>query len=164
LSLTVLVAMTTARVIGRDQQLPWHIPEELALFRRLTMGSTLIMGRRTFQAIGRPLPGRRNIVVSRTLPPTEGIELCHNFPQALRLAAGDPEVFAIGGRQIFSEALPVADHLRISWLHQDFAGDVFFPYIDLDAWRVLAREEDQEFTHIRYRRKSAPLIQAAVDE
>lgn len=153
MSMTVLVAMTAARVIGRDNQLPWHIPEELALFRRLTMGGTLIMGRRTFQAIGHPLAGRRNIVVSRTLPPTKGIEICGNFPQALRLAAGDREVFVIGGRQIFSEALPLADYLRISWLHQDYAGDIFFPYFDQDAWRVLMRDEGQEFTHVLYRRK-----------
>jgi dihydrofolate reductase len=151
--MTVLVAMTAARVIGRDQQLPWHIPEELALFRRLTMGATLIMGRRTFQSIGRPLPGRRNIVVSRTLPPTEGIEICSNFPQALRLAAGDQKVFAIGGRQIFSEALPITDYLRVSWLHQEYAGDVFFPHLDLDDWRVLTRDEGPEFTHVLYGRK-----------
>jgi dihydrofolate reductase len=161
LNMTILVAMTAARVIGRDKQLPWHIPEELDLFRRLTTGGTLIMGRRTFQAIGRPLPGRRNIVVSRTLPPTEGIEVCRNFPQALRLAAGDQEVFAIGGRQIFSEALPLADHLRISWLHQDYAGDVFFPHLDLDAWRVLTRDEDAEFTHVLYRRRFGKGIQVA---
>jgi dihydrofolate reductase len=158
LSMTVLVAMTAARVIGRDKELPWHIPEELALFRRLTMGGTLIMGRRTFEAIGRPLPGRRNIVLSRTLPPTAEIEICGNFPQALRLAAGDQEVFAIGGRQVFSEALPVADRLRISWLHQEYDGDIFFPHLDQDAWRILAREEYQEFTHILYRRKSGKYI------
>jgi dihydrofolate reductase len=153
LSMTVLAAMTGARVIGRNNRLPWHIPEELALFRRLTMGGTLIMGRRTFQAIGRPLPGRRNIVLSRTLPPTDGIEICGNFPQALRLAAGDREVFAIGGRQIFSEALPLAEYLRISWLHQDYAGDAYFPPFAQAAWRVLMREEHREFTHLLYRRR-----------
>jgi dihydrofolate reductase len=153
LSLTVLAAMTSARVIGRNNQLPWHIPEELSLFRRLTMGSTLIMGRRTFQAIGRPLPGRRNIVVSRNLPPTAGIEICDNFLQALRLAVGDQEVFVIGGRRIFSEALPLADYLRISWLHQDYEGDVYFPHLDQDAWRVLERQEADEFTHLLYRRQ-----------
>jgi dihydrofolate reductase len=153
LSMTVLAAMTTARVICRNNQLPWHIPEELALFRRVTMGGTLIMGRRTFEAIGRPLTGRRNIVVSRTLPPTDGVEICDNFLQALRLAAGDREVFVIGGRQIFSEALPLADYLRISWLHRDYEGDVFFPHLDQDAWRVLARDEAEEFTHVLYRRK-----------
>lgn len=150
--MTVLAAMTSARVIGRNNRLPWHIPEELALFRRLTMGSTLIMGRRTFAAIGRPLSGRRNIVVSRTLPTTAGIEICDSFLRALRLAAGDQEIFVIGGRRIFSEALPLADYLRISWLHQDYEGDVFFPHLDQAAWRVLAREEAEEFTHLLYRR------------
>jgi dihydrofolate reductase len=153
MSMTVLAAMTASRVIGRDNQLPWHIPEELDLFRRLTIGGTLIMGRRTFEAIGRPLPGRRNIVVSRTLIPTTGIEICTSFVQALRQTAGEKEVFAIGGRQIFAEALPLADYLRISWLHQEYAGDVFFPHLAEETWRVQSREEFAEFTHILYRRK-----------
>ncbi len=146
--------MTEARVIGRDNQTPWHIPEELRLFRELTIGQTVVMGRRTFESIGRPLPQRRNLVLSRSLPPTPGVEICRTFAEAVELAAGQ-NLFFIGGRSIFAEALPIADSLRISWIFGDYPGDVLFPALCLGDWQEVEVIEYPQFRHALYCRKSS---------
>lgn len=149
----ILVAMTEDRLIGRGNDIPWHLPAELRLFRELTTGHAVVMGRRTFESIGRPLPQRRNLVVSRTLSDAPGVDICRSLEQALALTGGEEKVFLIGGRQIFCEALPIADRLLISWIKGEYAGDVYFPEIDWSRWQVESEEDYQEFRHLSYRRR-----------
>jgi dihydrofolate reductase len=150
----IIVAMTAERVIGRGGTIPWHIGEELALFRRLTMGHSLIMGRRTFQSIGRPLPGRLNIVVSRTLPPSAGLVVCSDLAGALRRAQHEERtIFFIGGREIYRQALPLADGLSVSWIKRNYAGDCLFPEYDESRWLAVAEQDYEEFRHVLYRRR-----------
>ncbi len=153
-STIIIAAMTRNRVIGRDHTLPWHLPEDLALFKRLTLGHTVLMGSRTFASIGRPLPGRRNLVVSRTQGATPGVEVCPSFETALKAArADDRKLFFIGGRSIYQSALALADAMHISWIHQDHPGNVFFPEFDQDAWQLEATKEYPDFTHAYYLRR-----------
>ena len=152
----ILVAMTADRVIGAGNRIPWNIPEELSLFRDLTVGHSVVMGRKTFESIGHPLPDRRNIVVSQTLPSTPGIVVCASFRKALAEAAAfGKKIFIIGGRQVYSEALPVAGLLRISWIEQPYSGDVYFPPFDLGEWEELHSREYTGFRHVLYRRLSS---------
>jgi dihydrofolate reductase len=156
--ITIVVAMTRERVIGRKGRLPWHIPEDLKLFRELTTGQTVVMGRETFASIGRPLPERRSIVVTRTLPAIAGAEVCRNFAEALQKGAGDgKKIFVIGGRAIYRQALPIADTMVVSWIREDYAGDTFFPEYDPETWSVVKVEEHAAFTRVWYK-KRAPVI------
>jgi dihydrofolate reductase len=149
----IVVAMTRRRVIGASGRLPWHLPEDLRLFRELTTGQAVVMGRRTFESIGRPLPGRRNLVVSRTLSPRQGIEVCRSFDEALARTAGFPgRVFFIGGAEIYALALPVADRLIVTWVEQAVEGDVHFPAFDESAWTVERSEPGAGFVRVWYRR------------
>lgn len=154
----IVVAMTKNRVIGRQGRLPWHIPKDLQLFKALTAGQTLIMGRQTFLSIGRPLSDRRNIVVSRTLPPAPGIEICRSFAEALRMAAADgKKINVIGGEAIYRQALPFASAMVVSWVREDHAGDTFFPAFDLSAWLVEKVEAYPEFTRVWYKKRSSAM-------
>ncbi len=150
----ILVAMTEDRVIGREGRIPWHIPEELRLFRDLTIGHSVLMGRRTFESIGRPLPERRNIVLSHTLEPTPGIIICASLQKGLAEgAAYGRKIFIIGGRQIYQEALPIADFMRISWIAQKYDGDVYFPEFSARQWEVIREHDYPGFRHLYYRRR-----------
>jgi dihydrofolate reductase len=150
----IIAAMTRTMVIGRENAIPWHLPEELRLFRKLTLGGTVIMGRRTFQSIGRPLPGRHNIVLSRQLRKEAGIEICRNFTDALRTAEHLGEtIFFIGGAEVFRMALPLVDGLHISWIHEDCQGDTYFPDFAEAEWAIAERSEHEGFTYIFYQRK-----------
>jgi dihydrofolate reductase len=137
----LIVAWAHNRVIGRAGSLPWHLPEDLRRFKQTTMGHPIVMGRRTWDSIGRPLPGRRSIVVTRNPHWTAaGCERAASLGQALALCEGAPEVFVIGGAQLFAQALPRAQRLILTEIDADFEGDTFFPPIDLAAWRETARE------------------------
>jgi dihydrofolate reductase len=151
----IIVAMTESRLIGLNGAIPWQIPEELRLFRDLTIGHTLIMGRRTFQSIGRPLPGRRNIVVSRSLPPTPGVDICSDLETALVLAeqTGETKIFFIGGAEIYAAALPLADILHISWIRGEHEGDTWFPPFSEAEWAVDRERDYGLFRHVVYRRR-----------
>lgn len=133
MSLSIIAAMTERRVIGRENKLPWHIPEDLRRFKAITLGHPVIMGRRTFESIGRPLPGRRNIVVTQTPDYTpSGVQIAPGLEEALALCPpGEGERFVIGGARMFTEALPLADRLYLTFVHRDFEGDVYFPAFDL---------------------------------
>jgi dihydrofolate reductase len=139
--LNLIVAWSRARVIGRDGRLPWHLPEDLQHFKRITLGHPIVMGRRTWESIGRPLPGRRSIVVSRDPQwQAPGAERAPGLAQAVAMCAGAAEVFVIGGAALFAEALPQAQRLFLTEIDADFEGDTFFPPADLSAWRESARE------------------------
>jgi dihydrofolate reductase len=135
--------MARNRTIGLNNQMPWHLPEDLAHFKHTTMGAPVIMGRKTFDSIlaslGRPLPGRRNIVISRNLQwQHAGAETAHSLALALGLVQQEAEVFVIGGGQLYAEALPLAQRLVVTEIDAEFAGDTFFPQIDADEWQKTA--------------------------
>jgi dihydrofolate reductase len=141
--LSLIVAMTRAGVIGRDGGLPWQLSADLKRFKALTMGHHIVMGRKTFESLGRPLPGRKMIVISRQEPPPAGAGapfFVHSLAEALRLAAEDAEVFVIGGAEIFAHALPHADRMYVTWVEADVAGDTVFPTMDWSPWREVSSE------------------------
>ena len=145
---TLVVAMARNRVIGRASALPWHLPEDLRHFRELTLGKPVVMGRRTFDSIGRALPGRSNIVVSRQAAPglPEGVLPVRSLPDALRLAAGIAardgveECMVIGGADIYSQCLRLAERIHLTLIERDVEGDVLFPELAAEEWRVVSRE------------------------
>lgn len=137
-----LVAAVAANgVIGRHGKLPWHLPEDLRYFKRLTLGHPVIMGRRTWESVGRPLPDRENIVVTRTAGyEAPGAAVASSLEAALAFCAGEPLVFVIGGERLFAEALPLAAGLVLTEIHRDYDGDTWFPAYDRNRWRETQRE------------------------
>ena len=133
--------MAAHRIIGANGTLPWHLPADLRRFREVTMGHHLVMGRTTFESIGRPLPGRTSIVLSRD-PATSfpGAMVAHSLDEAIGLAAGDPEVFVIGGEQVFRAALPIADRILLTEIRLDVAGDTVFPELAPGTWTLVSSE------------------------
>jgi len=143
---TLIVAVADTGVIGRDNGLPWHLPEDLKRFKRLTIGKPIVMGRKTYASIGKPLPGRHNIVVTRdpNYRP-EGVTVVHDPDAALRAAEGGPggtttEIMVIGGAELFRLFLPRAGRIHLTRVHGDIAGDVMWPALDSREWRVVKRE------------------------
>ncbi|MFW5877337.1 MAG: dihydrofolate reductase [Myxococcota bacterium] len=140
--LALIVAMARHRIIGRGNDLPWRVPEDLAHFRRVTTGHAIIMGRRTHESIGRPLPKRRNIVVTRqTDLRIDGCDVVHSLDEGIRLArqGGDDTPIVIGGAHLYAEALPRATRLYITEIDRDVEGDVRFPAFDRTAFREVER-------------------------
>jgi len=136
MTLSIIAAIGKNNELGKDNQLLWNLPEDMRHFRETTRGHTVIMGRKTFESIGRPLPNRKNIVVTRDRAYTaEGIEVAHSLEEALALVANDSsEVFVIGGATLYTEALPQADKLYITHVDGAFEADTFFPVIDA-SWK-----------------------------
>ena len=138
--LTIIVAIDAQRGIGVDNKLPWHLPEDLAHFKRLTTGHPIIMGRKTFDSIGRPLPNRRSIVVTRNREwRHEGVEAAGSLQEAIDLV-GDAPAFIIGGAQIFNDSLAVANRLVVTEIAHTYACDTFFPSLDRGEWVETARQ------------------------
>lgn len=156
-AVSIIVAMTSDRVIGRDGHLPWSLPEDLKLFRRLTLGGTLIMGRRTWESLPGPLDGRRNLVLSRSLPETPGIRICRSWPQALQAAetAASP-VWVIGGASVYRRALPATEQLHVSWVHDPYRGNCRFPVLLASQWELVEQRPFSDFTYCHYRRRRQP--------
>ncbi|VWD45398.1 dihydrofolate reductase [Burkholderia contaminans] len=145
-TLTLIVARARNGIIGRDNQLPWKLPEDLAFFKRTTMGAPIVMGRKTHESIGRPLPGRRNIVVTRDATRRfDGCDTVTSLADALTLAARDgaPEAFLIGGAQLYTEGLALADKLVVTEIDADFEGDASFPAPDAAQWQEVSRDAHQ---------------------
>ena len=142
--IALIVAVAENGVIGVRGQLPWHLPADLRRFKQLTMGHTLVMGRLTYESIGRPLPGRTSIVI--TGDPTRAYDGClvaHSWDDAIRLAPADRDLFVIGGRQVFAAALPSADMLHWTQVHAAVEGDVFFPPLDWQDWELRLDERHE---------------------
>ena len=141
MKLSIIAVIARNRVIGRDNQLPWKLPADWQRFRKLTMGHHLIMGRRTFESIGRPLPGRISIVLTaqQTYSPS-GVLVTSSLEKALELAQGDDEVFIGGGAQVYKEALHRANCMYLTLLEEDFPGDTYFPSYDKSLWKVNSTE------------------------
>jgi dihydrofolate reductase len=142
--ISIIAAMAENRVIGSHNALPWKLPADLRHFRTLTTGHHVIMGRRNYESIGRPLPHRKNIVVTRRSGYTApGCLVTHSLEEALELARGDPEVFIIGGGEIYRQALDRADRQYLTLVHARVAGDTLFPEFDWNEWKVLSRERHE---------------------
>ncbi|MGG7618045.1 dihydrofolate reductase [Robertmurraya sp. GLU-23] len=134
--ISLLWAMDENRAIGRNNQLPWHLPEDLKYFKRVTMGKPIAMGRKTYDSIGRPLPGRENIVITRSKGITiEGCTVIHDVKDLLK--RDDEELFVIGGAEIFKEILPFADRLYVTEIREVFEADTFFPEYNLFEWELI---------------------------
>ncbi len=142
MKIAVISAMAENRVIGKENDLPWRLPADLRHFRRLTLGKPVIMGRRTYESLGRPLPDRTNIIVTGNRRyQAAGCTIVHSLEEAMGQAAGAPEVMVIGGGSLYAEALPRAHRLYLTLVHRVFAGDVSFPEFDLSQWREVERED-----------------------
>ncbi|SEM85093.1 dihydrofolate reductase [Paenibacillus sp. OV219] len=146
MTITMIAAMAQGRVIGVDNGMPWHLPAEMAHFRRSTLGRTVIMGRKTFESFGsRPLPKRRNIILTRSHDfAPEGCEVVHSIEEALTKYSADSgnndELMVIGGTEIYKQFLPYADKLLLTEVEADVAGDAHFPEFSLGEWSVMSRE------------------------
>jgi len=148
--ISLIVAMDSNRVIGLNNQLPWHLPDDLKHFRKTTEGKPVIMGRSTFESIGKPLPKRTNIVLSRDLAfKKEGIIVVSTLDDAIKAAQTSaiivPEMMVIGGSQIFSQFLPKASRMYVTWVKQPYPGDAFFPKFAKEEWRVTEESEHPDF-------------------
>jgi dihydrofolate reductase len=144
--ITLIAALAENRVIGRANGLPWHLPADLARFKRRTEGHVVIMGRRTFDSVGKPLPNRRCIVVTRKHdyhPP--GTEIAHSLEEAIERGRETEreEIFILGGAEIYALALPDVDRLELTVVHAEVAGDTFFPECDLGAWTLIEDERHE---------------------
>ena len=155
-----LVAAVAANgVIGAGGKLPWHLPEELKHFKRLTLGHPVIMGRRTWESLKGPLPQRENIVVTRTAGyEAPGAAVAASLGGALAMCAGEPVAFVIGGTQLFEEALPIADGMVLTEIQRDYAGDTWFPAWERSQWRESQREahtagDGTRFVFVLYERR-----------
>jgi len=155
----MIVARSRNHIIGKDNQMPWKISADLQFFKKVTMGYPIIMGRKTWESIGRPLPGRRNIVVSRNVNYLAlGAELVGSLEQALDSLKEFKRVFVIGGQQLFNQAFPLADELFITEIEIQVNGDTYFEIPDPSDWqeidRVQEKEGEIEFAYVTLRRKA----------
>lgn len=148
MKLSLVWAMAQNRVIGRNNNLPWYLPEDLKYFKRITLGKPVIMGRKTFESIGKPLPGRTNIVVTRNPDfAVEGVKTVHSLEAARDLCEsigeidGTDEAMVIGGAEIYGQAMPLADRLYLTEVHAEVEGDAWFPEFDRRDWQEVARED-----------------------
>jgi dihydrofolate reductase len=150
---TLLAAIGRNLVIGRDGDMPWHLPADLKHFKATTMGHPMVMGRRTFESIGRALPGRRTIVVTRQRDwQHPEVETAHSLPDALALAGPAAEVFVVGGGQLYAEAMPFAQRMVLSEVPESPDGDTWFPEWATQDWREVSREHADGFDIATYER------------
>lgn len=158
---TIIVAKAENNVIGNNNELIWHLPDDLKRFKQLTSGHPIIMGRKTFESIGRPLPNRTNIVITRNSDwKQEGILIVNSLQEAIEKSKEiDQEIFIIGGGNIYEQALNISDALEVTEVHHPFEGDTIFPEIDPDEWKEVFREKfstdekhTYEYSFVRYER------------
>ena len=147
--LIAIVAMSSNRVIGREGKLPWHFPEDLKFFKRTTLGHPILMGRATFDSIGRPLPGRQNIVLSSTMAPREGVTIIRSAAELPQVCGDAETVFVIGGARVFEELLPRYDGLYLTWISEPYEGDVLLPPFEhlFQLKEIMGQSEGLEFRY-----------------
>ena len=154
------VAVAENWVIGGDNDLPWHLPEDLQNFKKLTMGKTVVMGRKTFESIlkrlGKPLPGRKNVVITRQTGylAAEGVLVFHSLEEVVQ-ALAEEDLYIIGGAEIFKLALPFAQKMYITHVKGDYEGDAFFPQIAWDEWEKIQEDPHEKFTFAKYKKRSS---------
>jgi dihydrofolate reductase len=153
---TIVAAVARNGVIGVDGGLPWRLPDDLRRFKELTLGHVLVMGRRTYESIGRPLPGRTTVVLTRRDdwdPRSSEVLVARGVHEAIEAAAAiDDEVFVVGGARVYADALPLADRLELTWVDAEPEGDTHFPDVDWGAWREVRREEADGIAYASYER------------
>lgn len=160
--LSIITAMAANRVIGVENRLPWNLPEDLQHFKALTMGHHIVMGRKTYDSIGKPLPGRTTIIVTRNMDyAVPGCIAVNSIDAALTVSHGDSEVFFVGGAELYAQALPIADRIYLTEIKRDFPGDAHFPQFDLAQWHETSRDkrsttgsEPYEYHFVVYDRKA----------
>lgn len=158
--ITIIVAVAANGVIGDKNALLWHIREDMVRFRTITSGHPVIMGRKTYESIGRPLPKRTNVVITRSDLQIEGCRVVHSLDEAFEMFEPSEEVFVIGGAQIYEQALPKADRILLTIVHRPYDGDTSFPTIDPAEWEECSRERfergeefDAPFSFVEFRRR-----------
>ena len=148
MGVSIIAAMDRNQLIGQGKALPWRLPADLKHFKRLTMAKPIVMGRRTWQSLGGPLPGRQNIVLTRSANyKAEGATVVSSLDQALEVCSGAAEVMIIGGAQVYQAALSCADRFYLTRVEGDFKGDVWFPAIDWQGWQQLSKESHSPDEH-----------------
>jgi dihydrofolate reductase len=140
----LIAALARNRVIGIENRLPWRLPSDLARFKRLTMGHHLIMGRKTFESIGRPLPGRTTIVITRGSFRAANVITAGSLEEAFTVAAGDDQPFICGGAEVYRQAIDIADILYLTIIEKDIVGDAIFPEFDISKWSLAGSEKGSE--------------------
>lgn len=153
--ISIIAALTKDRVIGKDNKMPWYLPEDLKNFKRITKGNTIIMGRKTYESIGRPLPGRKNIVLSSTMTSdSDKLLVCGSFESVLDAAKlENKEIFIIGGANVYAQALSLTDKMYLSYVKQSYEGDTFFPEFDKNNWDITEKKNFPDFEFVVYERK-----------
>lgn len=140
--LSIISAMNHQNIIGLNNQLPWHLPADLQRFKHITMGNAILMGRKTFESIGKPLPGRQNIIITRQQNyQTTACDVADSLQSALQLVRNQKEVFIIGGADLYSQAIALVQKMYLSIIHHDFCGDRFFPDWNRNEWHIDAQED-----------------------
>ena len=156
MTVTIVAAVARNGVIGLDGGLPWHLPDDLRRFKELTLGHVLVMGRKTYDSIGHPLPNRTTVVVTRNPhwdTGSDGVRIADSVEDAIQAAAAiHPEVFVVGGAQVYAEALRLADRLELTWVDAEPEGDTRLPEIDWDEWREVRREVGDGVAYVTYER------------
>ena len=158
MSISLVAAVAKNNVIGNENDLPWYLPEDLRRFRKLTMGKTVLMGRKTFESImkrlGKPLPGRKNVVVTRSVDfeAPASVEIANSLDEALSKYA-ERDLFVIGGGQIFAQTINKADTLYVTHVNLEVPGDSFFPQIDPAKWKKVQEEKSDNYTFATYNRR-----------
>jgi len=160
MKLSLIVAMAENRTIGINKEMPWHLSADLKKFKKITMGHPIIMGRKTFESIGRPLPGRKNIIISRNTDyQQEGCEVFNNLDKAIQSCQVEEEVFVIGGATLYEAILDKSDRLYVTEIKKSFEGDTWFPEIDQQEWSEYEREDinddssvDFSYSFVSYKR------------
>jgi len=139
--ISAVVAIAENNAIGKNNQLLWRLPNDLKHFKAITSGHTVIMGRKTYDSVGKPLPNRRNIVITRQNISIEGCEVVASVAEALALCRAEQEVFIVGGAEIYQLAMPLTDRIYLTIVHQAFDADAYFPQLDITEWAETEREE-----------------------
>ena len=145
MDISIIVAVAENSVIGKDNQLLWRLSEDLKLFKKRTTGHAIIMGRKTFDSIGKPLPGRTTVVVTRNKSlQIEGCIIAHSLNEAIAACAGDDEIFVVGGAELYAQALPLANTLYLTEIQQDIIGDAHFPAFNTKYWQEISRQTQSQ--------------------
>lgn len=156
--ITIIVAVSENFVIGIDNKLPWHISEDLKNFKKVTLNHSVIMGRKTFESIGKPLIERRNIVITRDKAlKISGVEVVTNLKDAIDLTSDEKEIFIIGGEQIYNIAMPLATNMILTKVHTEIKGDAFFPIFNENQWEIISQKNSEtegglKFSFIHYQK------------
>ena len=159
--LTIIAAVANNNALGKNNDLIWHLPADLKRFKRITLGHHIIMGRKTFESLGKPLPNRTTIIITRNTDyKVEGCIVVHDLSTAIEAASADENPFILGGAEIYKQAMPIADVLDLTLVQESFDADAFFPEVDLSLWKEVNREDysadeknKYDYSFVQYKKK-----------